>query len=95
MDVRSIRLAQVIGAAAGNITVAGIKTTDKILSVSVADIALTEGAPNTRAWSVADRTSEFTITAADTINNTGGTSTANKLVTILYVSANERGGAIR
>lgn len=95
MDVRSIRIKQVVGDVAGDVTVTGIKTTDLLLSVQVADFALTDGAPNTREWAVDDLTSEFSITDADTINNDGGTSTADKLLTILYVSAHERGAAIR
>lgn len=51
------------GAAAGDVTCTGIQVGDEI------DFVLDLTAP-------ADLTSEFSVTAADTINNTGGTSTA-------------------
>lgn len=54
----------VAGAAAGNITVTGIKAGDKIITV------VATSAPG------ADLASEFTATADNTINNAGGTSTA-------------------
>ena len=60
------RLTLVAGAAAGNLTVTGISLQDRILSVQTLNV--TSGA-------VADLTSEFTITAANTINNGGGTAT--------------------
>ena len=72
-----------VGAAAGNVTVVGgIKEGDKLLRVITAVI---DGSGHTTA--VADLTSEFTITADNTINNTGGTSTANRLVTVQWASA--------
>lgn len=64
------------GAAAGNVTVTGVATTDSLLFVGVfttkASIA-----------TFADLTSEFTITATNTINNTAGTSTANNQLLII------------
>jgi hypothetical protein len=58
------------GAAAGNVTVTGVATTDTLVFVGVfttkASIA-----------TFADLTSEFSITATNTINNTSGTSTAS------------------
>lgn len=65
-----------IGAAAGNVTATGVKTTDKLIAVH--SIAFTAGVPS----AVADLTSEFTITAANTINNAGGTSTADMIVLV-------------
>lgn len=55
------------GGAAGNHTVAGIAVGDEIVSV----LHYTTGA------ALANLTSEFTITAANTINNTGGTATTS------------------
>lgn len=72
----------VAGAAAGNITVTGIKTTDKLLYVGGFTVA--EGAPNT--FTPRNLTSEFSISAADTINNTGGTSSAGGLLLVEYVT---------
>ena len=66
----------VIGGAAGDITVTGIKTTDTLLAVEA--ITFTAGVPT----AVQGLTSEFTITADDTINNTGGTSTVGMLLLV-------------
>lgn len=60
----------VAGAAAGDVTVTGIATTDVLKSVL--DIAGT------------DLTSEFSITAADTINNAGGTSSSGSYLIVAY-----------
>lgn len=76
----SLVMTIVAGAAAGDVTVTGIKTTDKL--VAVLDIAGT------------DLTSEFTISAADTINNVGGTSSAASQLIVAYFSADSRGGSL-
>src|SRR5262245_29662278 len=65
------QLTIVAGAAAGNLTVTGITLKDRILKVQTVVVA---------SGVVADLTSEFTITAADTINNTGGTATTGRTV---------------
>lgn len=65
-----------VGAAAGNVTVAGVKSTDELLLVE--SLAFDTGVPN----AVADLTDEFSVTANNTINNTGGTSTANMFVAV-------------
>ena len=67
------------GAAAGNVTVTGIKPQDYLLSV----INLTDGE---------DITDEFTITAVNTINNTGGGTTATDTLLVLYARADAKGG---
>lgn len=69
------------GAAAGNVAVAGIGANDELISVVA--VGLTEGTPNTFTG-IADLTSEFKISAAGQINNTGGTSTAGKLLLVSY-----------
>lgn len=80
-DNANIKTALVAGAAAGDVTVTGINLGDVLLGVHA--VALTEGTPNT--FSGYDEvTSEFSVTADDTINNTGGTSTANKLVLVVW-----------
>jgi len=61
----------VAGAAAGDLTVTGIKPGDEL--VSVLDITGT------------DLTSEFTITGDDTINNDGGTSSDTNQVIVTWV----------
>lgn len=65
-----------VGAAAGNVTVAGVLASDRILLVE--SLALTAGVPS----AVADLTSEFSVAAANTIDNTGGTSTAGMFVAV-------------
>lgn len=66
-----------VGAAAGNVTATGVALADKLIAVHSVTID-TSG----YTTAVADLTAEFSITAANTINNTGGTSTANKLVLV-------------
>ena len=68
------------GAVAGDVTVTGVKTTDELLFVQSASFD-TDG----DIVAVADLTSEFSISAADTLNNTGGTSTADELLSITLV----------
>ena len=70
-SVPNIKFAVVNGAAAGNVTVTGIGANDQLLAVIPTDGS-------------GDLTSEFTVTAADTINNTGGTSTATKQVFVAW-----------
>lgn len=67
------------GGAAGDITVTGVAATDVIVSVQA--FGLTEGTPNTFSG-IANLTSEFTA-GANKINNTGGTSTAAKLLVVV------------
>lgn len=67
-----------IPGAAGNLVCTGVlKGRDRLLQVLA--ITHTNGIPS----AVADLTSEFTISADNQINNTGGTSTANNLVMVL------------
>lgn len=65
------------GGAAGNHTVTGIATADALISVLHLPDA---GAIDT----MVDLTSEFTISAANTINNTGGTATTNGKLLVIY-----------
>src|SRR5678810_989243 len=71
MDVQDLSSRVVAGAAAGNITVTGIVLDDRLVLVQ----DLTTGA---------DITSEFSVTADDTINNTGGTSTAGHATLVVW-----------
>ena len=66
-----------VGAAAGNVTATGVALTDKLIAVHTVEFD-TDGDIS----AVADLTAEFSITAANTINNTGGTTTADKLVLV-------------
>lgn len=72
-----IKVALVAGAAAGNVTVTGITTADALVAV----LHLPDGGA---IDDMADLTSEFSITAANTINNAGGTSSANGKLLIFY-----------
>lgn len=73
-----IKFAIITGGAAGAHTVTGIAVGDQLLSVIHligSGTALTGGE---------DLTSEFTITAADTIDNTGGTASTNGKLIVIY-----------
>jgi hypothetical protein len=81
------------GAAAGDVamTNSGITTEDVLVQVVAMDldVAGDTGDPandpvKVGAAGLNDRTSEFTITANDTINNTGGTTTANQIVFVIW-----------
>ena len=80
----AVRTKVVAGGAAGNHTVSGIAVGDALRSVLKLDFTLAEGAPNVRTWSVADLTSEFTVTATDTINNAGGTDTTGAILVVVF-----------
>lgn len=72
------------GGAAGDHTVTGIAVGDALRAVLKLDFTLAEGAPNVRTWAVSDLTDEFAITAADTINNAGGTDTTGAILVVVY-----------
>ena len=86
---RNLRARHVVGAVAGNITVPGIKTTDELIYVG--GLILVEGAPNT-VTPTGDLTAEFTISAANTINNVGGTSSAAGFLTVLFNTRDKGAG---
>ena len=67
----------VVGGAAGDHTVAGIAVGDDIVWVGHFTTAAAIA-------SLADLTSEFTITAANTINNVGGTDTTNDQLMVIW-----------
>jgi|GraSoiStandDraft_4_1057263.scaffolds.fasta_scaffold44309_4 uncharacterized protein YjdB len=71
-NIHELESRTVAGAAAGNITVTGIKKGDSLIIVQAVNVA----APN--------RASEFTVTADDTINNTGGTTTATQTLLVMW-----------
>lgn len=73
-----IKRALVAGGAAGNITVTGIAVGDELIAV----LHLVGAA--TTMTNLTDLTAEFTVSAANTINNTGGTSSAGGKLLILY-----------
>lgn len=72
-----------VGGSAGALTATGVKSSDKLLLVQA--LTLSTGAPN----AVADLTSEFTITADNTVNNTGGTATTGAFVAVTVARTKE------
>ena len=78
-----IRQKALVGGAAGNLTITGIRVGDQLVSV----ISCNTGAANN---GYADLTSEFTITADNTINNTGGTSSATYGVVVTWLAWENR-----
>ena len=72
-----LKVALIAGGAAGNFTVTGITTADALISVlHLPDAGAVDA--------IADLTAEFSITAANTINNTGGTASTNGKLQIFY-----------
>jgi hypothetical protein len=76
-----LKKALVAGAAAGNITVTGIKTTDAL------SLVLQFIGAGTAVTDVTDLTSEFTISATNTINNTSGTASTGDKLLVVWVAA--------
>lgn len=70
----------VVGGAAGTLTLTGITTDDKLVKV----YAVAYDADGD-ASSVADLTSEFSISAANTITNAGGTATTDRMLFVTWV----------
>lgn len=71
MDINDLTSRVVAGAAAGDITVTGIQLYDNLVLVQ----DLTTGI---------NLASEFTVTADNTINNTGGTSTSGHATLVVW-----------
>lgn len=69
----------ITGGAAGNHTVTGIATTDQLISV-IYDVGA-----GTDVTDVSELTAEFSISAADTINNAGGTATTAGKMVVSYL----------
>lgn len=69
----------IAGGAAGAHTVTGISTADSLVSVLHLDMTDASEAG-------ADLTAEFSISAADTIDNTGGTATTGGFLVVTYLS---------
>ncbi len=70
--------AAIVGGVAGDHTVTGIVVGDRIVAV----FRFTTVTSNFQT--IVDITSEFTVTAADTINNVGGTDTTADYLMIFY-----------
>jgi len=80
----AVKTTVIDGGAAGDHAVTGIAVGDALRSVLKLDFTLVEGTPNVRTWSVADLTSQFTVTATDTINNAGGTDTTGAILVVVF-----------
>lgn len=65
-----------------DVTAAGVALEGADLAATQANHAV--AAKHTKTWSVADLTSEFSITAANTINNAGGTDTTGAVLVVVY-----------
>jgi len=72
MDPAFLTQTIIAGGAAGAHTVTGIVATDSLVNV----LSLANG----------DLTAEFTITGADTIDNTGGTATVGDFLIVSYIN---------
>ncbi|GMU44161.1 MAG: DUF2190 family protein [Xanthomonadales bacterium] len=78
----AIKTAVIAGGAAGDHTVTGIATTDRLISV----VQLNRDATASNITAAA-LTGEFTISAANTINNASGTATTGDVLIVTYESA--------
>lgn len=81
--------AVVDGGAAGDITVSGIEAQDEL--VGVFHLSVTSNFTDTISLGSADLTSEFSVSADDTINNTGGTSSASGLLLVIWKKVHPNG----
>jgi len=80
----AVKTTVIAGGTAGDHTITGIATGDALRAVLQLDFTLDEGSPNTRTWAPADLTSEFSVSAADTTNNDGGTDTSDSVLVVVY-----------
>lgn len=78
----SLRTRVIAGGAAGNLTVTGIAVGDELKAVQRVDAA------------AANIVSEFTISAANTINNTGGTNTTGHVLLVIWLAKSTVGGRL-
>ena len=81
----NLKISPLTEGVAGNFTVTGIATDDTLLAVVGWGVVLSAGTPNTIAITKFDLSSEFTISAANTINNTGGTTLADKFMMAIWL----------
>lgn len=79
--LKSVQVKLISGGAAGDHTVQGITTSDTL--VSVIYVVYDSGT----VVDVSDLTSEFTISAADTINNAEGTNTTGGKLLVIFTQS--------
>lgn len=75
----ALRTRTIAGGVAGNLTCTGIAVGDKLKAVQRVNAA------------GADLSSEFSITAADTINNAGGTNTTGMTLLVVWIAKHPLG----
>ena len=75
LELQGLKFTVIAGGSAGNHTVTGIATEDTLVAVLHLDLG---GNAET------DLTSEFSISAANTINNTSGTDTSSDTLLVMY-----------
>ena len=86
-DARNLKRRWIAGGVAGNLVATGIKKGD--LLAYVGGFTLVEGVPNT--FNVLnDLTSQFTVSADNQINNTGGTSSAGGVLLVEWIPRDPR-----
>jgi hypothetical protein len=73
-----LKVTLVAGGAAGNLTLTGIAVGDELAFVGVFTTAASIA-------TLADLTAEFSVTATNTINNTGGTATTNNQLMVVWI----------
>jgi hypothetical protein len=90
-----IKQAVIAGGAAGELTVTtGLGANDELISVLRFDVATDTGADATgnKVQAIDDLTDEFTISAANTIDNTDGTATTDDTLVVTYRQVKPVGG---
>jgi len=82
-SIDSIKFALIAGGAAGDHTITGIEVGDELISIeyliSVTILAVSVIASDNNL------TSQFTISADNTINNTGGTNTSAGILRVMWI----------
>lgn len=87
----NIKQAVIAGGSAGDLTVTGITTSDRLVAVTRLNRDATAANVN-----IDSLTSEFSITASDTINNAGGTATTGDALQVIWETAQPvRGRALQ
>lgn len=81
-----LKTAVITGGAAGSLTVTGIAAGDELVSVIRFDVAADTGtsATGNKVQDVGDLTAEFSVSAANTITNAGGTNTSSNKLLVIY-----------
>jgi hypothetical protein len=94
----SLKQAVISGGAAGAHTVTGIAASDRLVSVVRLDVEVDTGtsASGNKVQAASALTSEFAVSAANTIDNTGGTNTTGDLLLVTWETAQPvRGRALQ